>query len=167
MNIARLKPATHLLLAACLVLPFAACKKEAAAPTAEKVLSVPAGADAASWSPYLNQVIGNNLGRVTNQPFVYFLGGRATDADFQAKYERQADQIKAAMARGVPGGNLIAFAAPESAKMADIIVASFQAVPAGTMKNVRILFIGAAADKDRVGAAVAPSGADYVFVEAK
>lgn len=163
-----MKIVNKMLLAACLALPLFACKKEeAAAPVAEKVLSAPATADAQAWSPYLNQVIGNNMGKVTNQPFVYFLSGKATDADFNDKYDRQLDQIKTAMSRGVPGGNLIAFAAPESAKMADIIVASFKDVPAGTLKNVRILFIGAAADNDRVGAVVTPTGADYVFIEAK
>ena len=35
------------------------------------------------------------------------------------------------------------------------------------MKGVKVLFIGKAADSERVKAAVAPTGADYVFVEAK
>jgi hypothetical protein len=47
------------------------------------------------------------------------------------------------------------------------VVASFKNVPPGTMKGVRVLFIGKAADSERVKAAVAPAGVDYVFVEAK
>jgi hypothetical protein len=35
------------------------------------------------------------------------------------------------------------------------------------MKGVRVVFIGDAADGERVKAAVAPAGVDYVFVEAK
>ena len=35
------------------------------------------------------------------------------------------------------------------------------------MKGVKVLFIGDAADSERVKAAVAPSGVNYVFVEAK
>ena len=35
------------------------------------------------------------------------------------------------------------------------------------MKGVKVLFIGQAADNERVKAAVAPSGVNYVFVEAK
>ena len=90
-----------------------------------------------------------------------------TDPEFQAKYDRQLEQAKNAIARGIVGGNLIAFGSPESAKMADIAVASFTGVPADTMKKVKIVFIGEAADSERVKAAVAPTGADYVFVEAK
>ena len=36
-----------------------------------------------------------------------------------------------------------------------------------TLKGVRILFIGEAVDNERVQAALAPTGAEYVFVEAK
>jgi hypothetical protein len=35
------------------------------------------------------------------------------------------------------------------------------------MKGVKVLFIGKPADSDRVKAALAPTGVDYVFVEAK
>ncbi len=36
-----------------------------------------------------------------------------------------------------------------------------------SMKGVKVLFIGAQADSDRVKAAVDPSGATFKFVEAK
>jgi hypothetical protein len=62
---------------------------------------------------------------------------------------------------------MLAFGSSASAKMADLIVASFHGVPADTMKGVRVLYIGDAADNARVQAAVAPAGVDYVFVEAK
>jgi hypothetical protein len=51
--------------------------------------------------------------------------------------------------------------------MADIVIASFKDVPADTMKGVRVLFIGDAADNERVKAAVSPAGVTYVFIEAK
>ncbi len=164
-----MKIATRLLLAACLVLPFAACsKKETAAPTAADVsVALPTAADAASWKDYLTYVVEHNSGKITNPPFVYFLSGRAADPDFDGKYERQAGDIKNSIARGVPAGNMIVFAAPESAKMADIVVDAFKGAQPDTFKNVRVLFIGDAADKDRVTTAVAPSGADFVFVETK
>ena len=69
--------------------------------------------------------------------------------------------------RGVVEGNMLAFGSPSSAKMADMIVASFAGVDAGSMKGVKVLFIGAPADNERVKAAVAPAGVDYTFVEAK
>ena len=40
-------------------------------------------------------------------------------------------------------------------------------VQPGTMKGVKVLFLGAAADNERVRAAVEPAGVTYVFVEAK
>jgi hypothetical protein len=48
-----------------------------------------------------------------------------------------------------------------------MIVAAFDKAGADTMKGVRVLFIGDAADKDRAEAAVKPSGAKFEFVEAK
>jgi hypothetical protein len=163
-----MKIAQRLLLAACLALPLAACKKEEAAPvdTAPAALVVPAKTDDAGWRAYLQEVVIRNMGEITNQPFLYYLPTQS-DPEFQAKYDRQLDQAKNAIARGIVGGNLIAFGSPESAKIADIAVASFADVPADTMKKVKIVFIGDAADSERVKAAVAPTGADYVFVEAK
>lgn len=163
-----MKIATRLLLAACLVLPFAGCKKQEAAPveTVQGPLTAPAKTDDAGWRAYLQEVVIRNMGDITNQPFLYYLPTQA-DPEFQAKYDRQLEQAKNAVARGIVGGNLIAFGSPESAKMADIAVASFTGVPADTMKKVKIVFIGDAADSERVKAAVAPTGADYVFVEAK
>lgn len=162
-----MKAITRLLLIACIALPFAACEKqEAAAPAESAPVAAPANGDDNAWKAYLQDLIPRNMGNVTNQPFVYYLTSQ-TDPEFQAKYERQLDQVKIALGRGVVGGNLIAFASPESAKMAEIVEAGFKDVPADTMKGVRILFIGQATEKDRVAAAVAPSGADFVFVEAK
>ena len=129
-------------------------------------LPIPAKTDDAGWKAYLSDVVLRNMGEITNQPFLYYLPTQA-DPEFQAKYDRQLEQAKNAIARGIVGGNLIAFGSPESAKMADIAVASFTGVPVDTMKKVKIVFIGDAVDGERVGAAVVPSGADYVFVEAK
>ena len=38
-------------------------------------------------------------------------------------------------------------------------------VGAGTMNGVRVLFIGSAADSERVKAAVEPTGSEYVFID--
>ena len=48
-----------------------------------------------------------------------------------------------------------------------MVVEAFKDVPPGSMKGVKVLFIGKAEDNDRVKAAVAPAGVDYTFVEAK
>ena len=162
-----MKTVTRLLLAACLVLTIAACKKEeAAAPVEAAPLTAPTSGDDVAWKTYLQDVVARNMGDITNNPFLYYLP-QATDPDFEDKYAAQLEQAKNAIARGIVGGNLIAYGSPESARMADIAIASFTGVPPDTMKKVKILFIGQPVDGERVRAAVAPTGADYVFIEAK
>lgn len=166
-----MKTIVRLMLAACLVLPFAACKKhEEAKPVEAAPLTAPKTADDAQWKTYLQDVVTRNMGNITNSPFVYYLPAKAateSDDEYQGKYNRQLEQASNAMARGIVAGNLIAFASPDSARMGDLIVASFKGVQPDAMKGVRVLFIGAPADNERVKAAVAPTGVDYVFVEAK
>ena len=165
------KTTRALLLACMLVSPLAltACKKEAAVgneATEAKVLTAPAKDDDAGWKAYLPAVVQENMGTITNNPFLYYLPPES-DPEFAAKYERQVESAKTAMSRGVQKGNLLAFGSPASARMAELIEVAFKDVPADTMSGVRILFIGDAADNPRVQAALAPTGADYVFVEAK
>jgi len=157
---------THLILIACLVLPFAACKKEAPKDAVAAPLSAPANDDGGAWRAYLSDVVTRNMGGVSNPPFVYMLPGESTP-DFASQYERLAEKAKADVARGIVEGNLLAYGSPASAKMADMVVASFADVPANTMKGVKVLYIGKAGDNARVQAAVAPAGVDYVFIEAK
>ena len=160
--------ATRMLLTACLVLPFAACKKQDEAPAepAEVALVAPTTTEDGPWKEYLSKVVDANMGTITNTPYVYYLPAE-TDPEFEAKYGRQLEQAKGAVARGVTSGNLIAFGSPSSVKIADLAVAAFAGVEADTFKGVRILFIGKAEDSERAKTAVAPSGAEYVFVEAK
>ena len=163
---------TRALLLACMLvspLVLTACKKEA--PVADeaaekKVLTAPAKDDDAGWKAYLPAVVQENMGTITNSPFLYYLPPES-DPEFAAKYERQVESAKTAMARGVQKGNLLAFGSPASARMAELMEAAFKDVPADTLAGVRILFIGDAADNPKVQAALAPTGAEYVFIEAK
>lgn len=164
-----MKTMFRLLLIACMALPFAACKKEQAADTAamDAPVSVPANpADDAAWKKYLADVVGRNLGNSTGNPFVYYLTSQS-NPKFNDDFAGQKDQVEGVISRGVPGGSLLAFGSPESAKMAEIIENAFAGVSPDSFKGVRVLFIGQATEKDRVQAAVAPSGAEYVFIEAK
>lgn len=160
--------ATRMMLIACLVVPFAACKKQEEAPveTAAAAPVAPATTGDGEWKEYLSKVVDNNMGTITNTPYVYYLPAD-TDPEFEAKYGRQLEQAKGAVGRGVSSGNLIAFGSPNSVKIADLAVAAFEGVEADSFKGVRVLFIGKPADSERVQAAVAPSGAEYLFVEAK
>jgi hypothetical protein len=159
-------------LVALLGLGLAGCGKqdEAAAPAAAEpvALVVPADAsDERAWKLYLTNVVKQNLpDKLRTSPFMYYLPA-ATREDFQGEYERQLDNVYGTVQRGVLPNNMLAFGSPESAKMADLIVEAFKEVSAGSFNEVRVLFIGQAVDSERVAQAVAASGAEYVFVEAK
>ena len=156
------------MLIASFALAFTACKKEEAAPVveAQQALVAPDANDDAGWKKYLQAVAVQNMGNITNSPFLYYLSPES-DPEFAAKYERQVESATQAVGRGVQPGNMLAFGSSASAKMADMIEAAFKGVQADSMKNVRVVFIGDAADNARVQTIVKPTGADYIFVEAK
>lgn len=158
---------TRLLLIACLVLPFAACKKEEAPKKAEVApLVMPTTNDDTAWGAYVTDVVKRNIGNITNSPYVYYLPAEDSP-DFGGGYERLLEKAEGDLARGILEGNMLAFASPASAKMADFITTAFSGIDAGSMKGVKVLYIGNAADNERVKAVVVPTGVDYVFVEAK
>jgi len=144
------------------------CKKEEAAELSQtqSVLSAPAKDDDASWRQYLVEVTKQNMGNISNSPFMYYLGPDS-DAEFEEKWQRQVANVKTALARGIAPGNMLAFGSPVSVKMAELIENTFVDIEEGTMKGVRILFIGEADDNERVQTIVQPTGADYIFIEAK
>ena len=163
-----MKNTMRVMLAASLVLGFAACNKQEAAPVADaqQALAAPAKDDDAGWRKYLQAVAVQNMGNITSNPFLYYLSPES-DPEFDAKYQRQVESATTAIARGVSPGNMLAFGSSASAKMADLIEAAFKDVQADSMKGVRVVFIGSAADNARVQTIVQPTGADYIFVEAK
>lgn len=160
-----MKTMTRLLMIACLVLPFMACKKhEAPAPVVKAPMSAPKTDDRQAWVDYLNDVVPRHLAGIPNQPYVYLLPGESA-TDFQDQYDRMLEKAQSDVARGIIAGNMLAYASPASAKMGDLVIAAFNGVPADSMKGVRVLFIGKPADSDRVKAAVSPAGVEYVFVD--
>ena len=161
-----MKTMSRLMLIACLVLPaLAACKKEEAVQAEVKpAMSAPATDDRQAWVDYLNDVVPRNMAGIANQPYVYLLPGTSAP-DFNEQYNRLVDKAQSDVARGIIAGNLLAYASPASDRMADLVVSAFDGVPADSMKGVRVLFIGKAADSERVKAAVSPAGVEYVFVD--
>jgi hypothetical protein len=140
----------------------------AAAAELAKPVPVPAAtADKAAWQKYLVAVVKQNMKDVkTNHPYMYFIpSGDAQDV--QDARKNQLDNVSTTVARGVLPGNMMAFGGPDSKLTADMIVDSFKEAQDGTFKGVIVLFIGAAADQDRVKEALAKSGADFRFVEMK
>lgn len=157
---------------ALLTLSLAACQDgtdEATADpaaTAPAPLTAPTTDDDAAWGEYLTEVVRRNLGGITNSPYLYYLPAESTPG-FGGEYERLLEKAEVDIARGILAGNMLAFGSPASSRMADLIIASFAEVDPGSMEGVRVLFIGEAADNQRVQEALAPSGVTYVFVEAR
>jgi len=145
-----------------------ACKKESRAELeqTQTTLSAPDKDDDASWRQYLVDITKQNMGTISNSPFMYYLGPES-DTEFEEKFERQVGNVKTALARGIAPGNMLAFGSPASAKMVALIEEAFVDINENTMKGVRILFIGEASDNERVKTLVQPTGADYIFVQAK
>ncbi|MCX7513111.1 hypothetical protein [Frateuria sp. STR12] len=120
--------------------------------------------DAQAWNAYLGQIVQNNMqGMTAERPYAYLVPA-GTDPDAQAKYDRQLQNVQDTVARGVLPGNLLAFAGPNSARTADFVTAAFAGAKPGSFKDVIVLYIGDEADKDRVMAALQPTGATVRFV---
>lgn len=166
-----MKTTARLMLIACLALPFVvACKKEEKqAAQVEAPLTAPTSPDdETGWQKYVSEVVKRKVQNegLAQNPYVYYLPNE-TSPDFQGFYDRQLTAATEAVSRGIVEGNLVGFASPASAKMADLTIAAFAKVPPNTMKGVKVLFIGQAADSERVKAAITPTGADFSFIEAK
>lgn len=158
---------TRLLVIACLVLPFTACKKEEA-PKAEVAapLSAPTTDDVTAWRAYVNDVATRNMDGVNNSPFVYFLPSEKAEG-FGGLYERLLEKLEQDLSRGILEGNMLVFASPAQEKTTEMVEVAFQPVPPGSMKGVKVIFVGTPILGERVKTAVAPAGVNYIFVEAK
>jgi hypothetical protein len=120
--------------------------------------------DTKAWNAYLGQIVQQNMqGMTADRPYPYLVPAGDSD-DAKAMYDRQLQNVQDTVARGVLPGNMLVFAGPNSAKTADFILAAFQGAKPGAFKDVIILFIGDAADKDRVMSALQPTGAKVRFV---
>ncbi|MGY1410293.1 MULTISPECIES: hypothetical protein [unclassified Luteimonas] len=153
-------------LAACLLLPLAACNKEEAAPVERAPLASPTTDDKAAWQDYLNDQIPRHMEGITAQPYVYRVPANDNPNDPE-EYNRLLEKATMDVGRGIVKGNILAYAGLNPTKTADLIVSAFETVNPNTMKEVRVVYIGDSANNDRVRAAVEPAGVEYVFVESK
>jgi hypothetical protein len=158
---------SRLLVVACLVLPFTACKK-AEAPKTEAVAAVPlpTSSEQKDWKPYLEYKLTPHMVGITSSPFVYFLPKSDVEG-FGGMYQRQLEKLEGDLGRGIIEGNMLVFASPDPEKEVEMIETAFKPVPAGSMKGVKVVFIGTGVLGERVKTAVEPAGINYVFEEAK
>jgi hypothetical protein len=151
---------------------LSACNHEAsqeqAAEQKPQVAPVPTNpGDKNAWKQYLVSVVTANMQGVrTNHPYMYFVPA-GDDDTAKSDRQNQLDNVKNVVARGVLPGNMMAFGGPDSKTTADLVVEAFKDAQAGSFKDVVVLFIGAPGDLDAVKQALAPSGAEVRFVEAK
>ena len=160
-------------IAVLLTLPLfaiSACKKEEAAKPAVAVaapVTMPADPnDTAAWKNYLVGVAKQNMEGIRQRPYFYYLPA-GDSPEILEQVDRQISDVTDVVGRGILPGNMIAFGSPDSTRMADGIFEAFKVSRPASLKDVRVLFIGAAADEQRVRDAVTPSAAEFVFVEAK
>jgi hypothetical protein len=137
------------------------------------------------WSNYLSQIVQDNMGNITNNPYVYFVpavavspaaagtsAGVASTAAAPASASsaeealgRVQDQINIVVQATVLPGNMIAAGGPSSATTAQVMETAFKQASPGSFKGVVVLFIGDQADEAAVKAAVEPSGATFKFAQ--
>lgn len=141
-------------------------KSTAPAAAATVQLQVPPASDERAWKLYLSNVVKQHMEGIRSSPYMYYLPA-ADSEEFEEQFNRQRDNVSSAVFRGVLPGNMLAFGSPSSNRMADLIVEAFEGVSPGSMKDVRVLFIGSEDDLERVEEAVAPTGANVVFHEVK
>lgn len=152
------------------LLALAGCKKEEATPAAQQAapvqLVVPANNDDMAWREYLRAVVKQHMQGIRRSPYMYYftaIENAESEEEWEDQYQRQFENVVTNTSRGVLPGNMLAFGSPESERMANLVVDAFKEVSAGSMKDVRVLFVGREADRERVTEAVAPSGAQLVF----
>ena len=158
-----MKSLSRFLLITLICFVAAACQKAPPPAPAEPPLTVPADAsDSNAWKKYIAEKATRWLKAQKKNARIW--------ATFVPKDGDPAELLKTTqdnLDRGILAGTVLAFGSPDSAKMGDFLVSSFSAVRETSLKGVIVIFVGDAADKDRVQQAVAASGVDYVFLEAK
>jgi hypothetical protein len=150
-------------------LALSACSKEGegeqpATQQAAEVTKPTTATDTKAWSQYLGQIVRKNMqGMTADRPYPYLVPAGDDQNGIDGR-QRQLENVQGTVARGVTAGNMLVFGGPESAKTADLIIEAFKTAQPGSFKKVIVLFIGDQADKDRVGAVLTPTGAEYRFV---
>ena len=120
--------------------------------------------DSKAWNAYLGQIVQKNMqGMTADRPFPYLVPAGDSD-DANALRQRQLEQVQDTVARGVLPGNMLVFAGPDSAKTAEFVTDAFKDAKPGSFKDVIVLVIGDAADKDKVTATLQPTGATIRYV---
>ena len=155
---------TTLMVVALLVI--AGCEKAEEKPkvAAPVILSAPTSNDDREWRAYLVQVVKQNMQGIRSSPFMYYLPEESAE-DFDDQYERQLENVIGTVSRGVVPGNMLAFGSPSPKRMAELIEEAFVEAAPGSMKDVRVLYIGSQDDAEQIRPLVEATGAGFVQVD--
>jgi electron transfer flavoprotein alpha/beta subunit len=77
--------------------------------------------------------------------------------------QRQLELVHGIVARGVPPGIMLVFAGPDSGKTAKFVTEAFKDAQPDSFKDVIVLVVGDAADKDKVTSALQRTGANLRY----
>ena len=151
------------------VCALAACKKEGDTPVADPaaaapvaVVSVPTTTDQSAWKPYLTSLVKKHMDKRFKRPYMYFIPAAGGD-EGQRQYDAQLESAQGAVARGILAGTMLAFGGPDPGRTAQAMIDSIRFAGPGSLKGVRVVYIGAADQDGRVREIVTPTGAEYVF----
>src|SRR5688572_4984848 len=165
-----MKKTTLTVLALAATLALGACKQEdkaaetaAAAPAPVAAVPVPTTPnDTKAWQAYLKPLVVKHMDKRYKRPYTYFVPAAGGDEE-QRQYDAQLESAQAAVARGILAGTMLAFGGPDPGRTAQVMIDSFKLAGPGSLKNVRVVFIGTADQDVRVREAITPTGAEYVF----
>jgi hypothetical protein len=146
-------------------------KKEQAAATPAVVLTAPVDNDTEGWEAYMTQEVKPYIDKRYRKPYLYFfpkVDEASPEKDEQLRqFQAQIEALQGAVARGIQAGSMIGIGGPAPAAIGDVVVESFKLAGPKSLKGVRVVVIGSASEKDRIQAAIAPSEAEFVWVEMK
>jgi hypothetical protein len=151
-----------------------ACQKKdapqaQAAATPTVVLTAPADNDTAGWKAYMTQEVKPYIDKRYRKPYLYFfpkVDETSPEKDEQLRqFQAQLEALQSAVARGIQAGSMIGIGGPVPAAIGDVVVESFKLAGPKSLKGVRVVVISSAGEKDRIQAAIAPSEAEFVWVE--
>lgn len=123
-----------------------------------------ANISASTWQPYMQEVVTDNMGDITNAPYAYFVPSGKYPEN-QGAISRVQDSLNGTVIATVLPGNMVAVGGPDSATTAQVLETAFKQASPGSFKGVEVLFMGDQADEAAVKAAIEPSGATFKFVQ--
>ena len=115
--------------------------------------------DTRAWAAYLGQIVRENAPGMKNDHLYPYLVPAGNSEDANGLRQRQLELVHGIVARGVPPGIMLVFAGPDSGETAEFVTEAFKDAPPDSFKDVIVLVVGDAVDRDKVTSALHRTGA--------